>query len=203
MCPPARCHTDDVVDDHYQNPPDPGAQLAPYLRPGERLLWAGRPDPQVRFAPVDAFLVPFSIRWGGFAVFWEVGVVTSGAPPFFMLWGIPFVLAGLYFIIGRFVYKKRKKMRTAYGITAGRVIVAVGETNVTDLPVKNVPVSIRRSRDGRHVSITFGTSSGWRWGGYYANTGMHFFNFGDGSVGFFDVAKPEAVLAALDVVRSN
>jgi hypothetical protein len=94
-------------------------------------------------------------------------------------------------------------MRTAYGITAGRVIVAVGETNVTELPVKNVPVSIRRGREGRHVSITFGTNNGWRRGGYYANTGMDLFNFGDGSVGFFDVAKPDAVLAALDVARSN
>ena len=66
-----------------------------------------------------------------------------------------------------------------------------------------MPVSIRRNRDGHHVSITFGTNSGWRSGGYYANTGMDLFNFGDGSIGFFDVAEPEAVLAALDVARSN
>jgi hypothetical protein len=40
---------------------DPAAQLQLYLRPGEQLLWSGRPDPNVRFTPADAFLVPFSI----------------------------------------------------------------------------------------------------------------------------------------------
>ena len=69
------------MDDGAGRPNDPATQLAPYLLPNERLLWVGRPDPEVLFTPIDAFLVPFSIMWGGFAVFWEAGVISSGGPP--------------------------------------------------------------------------------------------------------------------------
>jgi hypothetical protein len=78
---------------------DPLAQLQPCLRPGEQLLWHGRPDPRVWFAPADAFLIPFSILWCAFAVFWEASAAGAG-PVFAALWGIPFVVAGLYLSSG-------------------------------------------------------------------------------------------------------
>lgn len=185
-------------------PADPASQIRPYLGPGERLLWTGRPDPDVRFAPVDAFLVPFSVMWGGFAVFWEATVIADGGPPFFVLWGIPFVLAGLYFIFGRFLYKKRRKRRTAYALTDRRAIVAVGVRSMSDSPVAGVATSIKHSRDGSHVSITFGQRSGWAaLSPSYANTGMEFFEMGTQLVAFYDVAEPEPLLAALQQVRSG
>ena len=179
----------------------PQAQLEPYLRPGERLLWAGRPDPSVTFTRADALLVPFSVLWGGFAIFWEIGVLASGAPILFTLWGIPFVAAGLYFMVGRFVYKKRRKLRTAYGLTPERALVAVGASALDDSPVRHVPTSVRRTRDGRHVSVSFGSHGRWSRAAFYGNTGMEFFNFADGPVAFYDVADGEALLAALDRAR--
>lgn len=65
----------------------------------------------------------FSIMWGGFAVFWELQAVVSGAPIFFTLWGIPFALMGLYFVFGPFIYKKRRKLMTVFGLTDSRAIV--------------------------------------------------------------------------------
>lgn len=39
----------------------PYEELRPYLRRQEQLLWSGRPDPQVIFAPSDVFMVRFSL----------------------------------------------------------------------------------------------------------------------------------------------
>jgi hypothetical protein len=91
---------------------DPRSRILPLLRQGERLLWVGQPDPRVRFTGADAFLVPFSILWGGFAVVWEIMAITRSESPLFVIWGIPFVLLGLYFIFGRFIVKKRRKVAT-------------------------------------------------------------------------------------------
>jgi hypothetical protein len=187
------------------SPDDPSHRLQPHLRPGEHLVWVGTPDLGVTFTAADAFLVPFSIMWGGFTIFWEAEALTSGAPPFFLLWGIPFVGVGVYFIFGRFIYKRHRKRQTAYGLTLQRAMVAVGSTSLVDSPVKNVSTSIRKSRDGRHVSVTFGESNyrDWRQGGYYANTGMEFFARGVSPVAFFDVADPDRLLSALDKIRTE
>jgi hypothetical protein len=182
--------------------PEAGHVLHQYLRPGERLLWTGQPDPAVLFGPKDLFLIPFSLLWGGFAIFWEASVIADGDGPFFMLWGIPFVVVGLYMIAGRFVYKRRRKQRTAYGLTEERALVAVGDSSLSDTPTKYAPASIRRARNGRHVSVTFGGGGGpWR---VYANTGMDFFDWrGAGDVAFYDVADVDAVLRALDRARAR
>jgi hypothetical protein len=149
------------------------------------------------------FLVPFSIMWGGFALFWEGSVLASGGPPFFVLWGIPFVAVGLYFIFGRFIYKRRTKLRTAYGLTPDRAMVAVGSSSFYDSPIKQVPTSVRRGRDGRHVSIAFGNQPSWPGSSYYGNTGMDFFQRGSVPVAFYDVADGDALLAAFEHARGG
>lgn len=171
------------------------------MRTGERVLWVGRPDPAVHFAPVDAFLIPFSIMWCGGVIFWEAGVNAANAPAFFRLWGIPFVVVGLYFVFGRFIFKARRKRRQVYALTDQRAIVVDGPS-VADSPILNQPVTVRRSRSGNHASVTIGNAGDWfRSAAFYANTGMDFFRRGPVQIAFYDVAQPGAMLSALDHAR--
>ncbi len=110
--------------------PEASLNLQTELVSGESLLWAGRPNPAVIFHSDDWFMVPFSLMWGGFAIFWETAALglwghnTKASPPIFMaLWGIPFVVIGQYLIWGRFFYDGWLKRRTYYGITNRRLIV--------------------------------------------------------------------------------
>ncbi|MES2221287.1 MAG: hypothetical protein V4587_10015 [Acidobacteriota bacterium] len=103
------------------------------LLSGESLLWAGQPLRRVLFHRSDWMMIPFSLLWGGFALFWEYGVSGhfdqprpthhTGAMNFMSLWGIPFVLIGQYLIWGRFLYVAWRKARTFYGVTNKRVLV--------------------------------------------------------------------------------
>ncbi|WP_159808985.1 PH domain-containing protein [Cellulomonas citrea] len=176
---------------------DPGDQLRRYLLPGEVLLWAGRPDPHRHLSAGDLYLVPFSLVWCGFAVFWESAVATSDAPAPFLLFGGVFVVIGLYVVAGRFVLKARRKRRTAYGLTDRRALITLGADSLSELATERQPVHRRRSRGGKHLTVVFGRSAGGRSGGFgYANTGMDLFDMG-GPVAFYDVSDVAGLEDAL------
>ena len=112
--------------------PEIAAKFQPELASGENLLWTGKPDPSVIFHSEDWLMVPFSLLWGGFAIFWEASVLgyvdfnskpARHGPLLFGLWGIPFVLLGQYIIWGRFVCDAWLKRRTYYAVTNRRVIL--------------------------------------------------------------------------------
>src|SRR5579872_5880830 len=91
--------------------PNSLSAVQPDLTSGENILWAGQPKAGVIFHRQDLFLIPFSLFWGGFAIFWEFlasgfGGSKSGAsaPSLFLIWGIPLVVIGQYLIWGRFLY---------------------------------------------------------------------------------------------------
>ena len=98
--------------------------ISQYLTKGESLKWSGVPRQGLVFRPSDALMVPFSVFWAGFAVFWEASVLKDGAPTFFALWGIPFVLMGLYITVGRFFHDAMRRAKIEYGVTDQRIIIA-------------------------------------------------------------------------------
>ncbi|TDK24076.1 PH domain-containing protein [Arthrobacter crusticola] len=170
-------------------------RLRPILRPGEQIYWVGQPDPRIHFTSADALLVPFSLMWGGFALVWETQAILKGAPIFFILWGVPFVLIGLYLIAGRFYVKRRRKLRTVYGLTNSRAIVSSSERSFDETPIKDASMRVNRSRNGRHVNVVFGTPRQ----ASYQNTGLDLFSLGQGQVvAFYDVDDADALVSALD-----
>ena len=130
------------------------------LGPNEQLLWFGQPRSGITFRASDIFMVPFSLLWGGFAIFWETAVVTSDGPFFFKLWGIPFVIVGLYMIFGRFIIDAKQRDKTCYGVTNERVIIVSGlfSKKVKSLNLRTLSdISIDEKSDGSGT-ITFGPS---------------------------------------------
>jgi len=101
------------------------------LMPGERILWSGRPRQGLLLTGRDIFLVPFSLIFCGGTIVWEAAVLGllnragahSHAPLFFALWGVPFVLLGLYLVFGRFITDASIRRRTIYGVTDKRVLI--------------------------------------------------------------------------------
>jgi hypothetical protein len=128
------------------------------LGPGEKLLWVGQPRQGFVLRAADAFNIPFSLLWGAFAIFWEAGVLASGAPWFFVLWGIPFVLVGLYIMFSRFWVDARQRAATAYAVTSERVVIVSGvfARRVKSLGIDTITdVSLTERGDGAGT-ITFG-----------------------------------------------
>ena len=146
------------------------------LATGERLLWEGRPTQGIVFRAADAFMIPFSLLWGGFAFFWEYSVLSMVRTPlFFALWGIPFVAAGLYLIVGRFVVDAKQRANTLYGVTNQRVVIVSGILNskIKSLNLRTLSDLTLDERSSGKGNISFGPTSPFaQWTGGLAWPGM-------------------------------
>ena len=132
------------------------------LARNEKLLWSGHPRRGLRLRGSDAVFIPFSLMWGGFAFFWEASVLRQGAPGFMALWGIPFVLVGIYIILGRFFVDAWMRSRTHYALTDQRAIIISGlvSQQVKSLPLRSMSdITLKERADGSG-SIVLGLSTG-------------------------------------------
>jgi hypothetical protein len=143
---------------------NPASALERELSSGERLIWSGQPRRGIRLRASDAFLIPFSSLWCGFAIFWEVMALTAtakGGGPValvFPLFGVPFVLMGLYLVFGRFIVDARMRECTFYGITSERIIIVSGlfSRRTKSLNLRTLSdISLTERPDGSGT-ITFG-----------------------------------------------
>ena len=146
----------------YENPTD---KFRNELNPGERIIWSGQPQQGFILRPSDALMIPFSLVWVGFVVFWESTVISEGAPSFFALWGIPFVLMGLYMIFGRFFVDREQRRKSFYALTSERVIIISGlfNQNIKSLDIKRLPEINLNTKSNGKGTITFGPTHPLDW----------------------------------------
>ncbi|HEX8435658.1 hypothetical protein [Archangium sp.] len=128
------------------NPMYASQPFQPYLLSGERIMWSGQPKQGLTLGPRDALLIPFSLMWGGFVIFWNAmmwfgpfGDQSGGGPGWlFRLWGLPFLVIGLYIMAGRFFHDARIRKKLFYAVTNQRVLVLRG-SKITSLDIDRLP----------------------------------------------------------------
>jgi hypothetical protein len=146
--------------------------LRPELGAGERLLWSGQPRRGLRLRiphPVQSDVGRFCPLLGAVRL-------PGRRALFFRLWGIPFVLVGLYLIVGRFFADAWQRARTYYGITNERVLIVSGlfQKQVKSLALRSLSEVTLSERGDRSGSITFGAVPvmyGWLAGSGWPGTG--------------------------------
>ena len=141
----------------------------PYLFTGERVLWTGRPKQGFALSARDTFLIPFSLFWCAFVIFWNVGVWTfpvDGAQPplFFKLFGVPFLLVGLYMVLGRFFHDAEIRKKLFYAVTDQRVLV-LRKSKITSLDIHRLPRLELSERGDGTGTLTFEAANFGPWAG--------------------------------------
>jgi hypothetical protein len=142
--------------------------FASELAPGERVEWTGRPNPSVIFHAEDWVLVPFTLLIAGFTVLWTLAAagvlkgtkLTSGHPhPLVWVYAVACLIAGQFFLWGRFIVAYRQKLRTYYALTDKRamVVYVVGRRKkVISAYYATLPMIDKRVRGDGIGSIGFG-----------------------------------------------
>lgn len=120
------------------------------------------------FTTMDAFLLPFSVVWIGFAVIWTATAASSGAGPFFVLWGLMFVVIGITVMWGRFWFDAWLRGKTRYALTEHRLLISrPGPFGAfTAVSIDRLPEArLIERKDGRG-SIRFGQANMFAAGGF-------------------------------------
>lgn len=134
----------------------------PSLLPGERIVWKGHPYSGLILRPIEVFLIPFSLLWGGFALFWNASVWTTDAELSFKLFGLPFLIAGVYVTVGRFLVDISLRKKIAYFVTNKRVLIKKrsGGSGTKSLDITRLPALEFDERSDGSGTIRFGSSGG-------------------------------------------
>jgi hypothetical protein len=131
------------------------------LLSGERVLWEGAPSTGLILRPTEAFLIPFSLLWGGFALFWNISVWTTDADLSFKLFGLPFLVAACYITVGRFWLDMHLRRRLLYLVTDRRILILKQGKGTTSnsLDIKRLPALALEERSDGSGTIRFGAAA--------------------------------------------
>ncbi len=192
---------------------DPRTVLQHHVPPGETVLWAGRPDPSVRFTRADRVMIPASVFMVCFIAVWLYLAISKGAPWFFWIFGAVFGAVALWAAVGRFFVKERRARNTVYGLTGDTAYIVTGGAT-TEIPLRDAPLTVTSTGDGSHltVSLVRRDDAGRPWWigrsrGFFGitpdNTGAEMLGGGSFTNAFYDVADVAGLRRALDTVNAG
>ncbi len=145
----------EILDDFMADTPQDlvNFDLSAYrfsLLKDEKILWGGQAK---LFSSGSGCQAPFFIFWAGFAFLWEFLVIKFEAGLFFTLWGIPFVLVGIYLVTVRPLLAFYKWKTTKYLITNQRILALKGKKKEAIFPFKKLKllpaVNAKKESEGR------------------------------------------------------
>jgi len=141
----------------------------------EKILWQGQPDGRFRLRPKNIAVSVFGIFFLGGSMFWVVMAQSAvpqagGANLLFLLFSLPFILIGLYMVIGIHWFDALGRRKTHYTLTSKRTFIA---TEFLGKRLKSYPIDadtaldFRPAKADRSGSIFFATEIRRRKNGTY------------------------------------
>lgn len=140
------------------------ARIGSYLRPGERLLWTGRPAQGLLLTPSDLLLIPFSLLWAALPGSILIGQLASGRWESVDLMLIFFAAIGFYITVGRFIVDALARACTRYAVTDQRALVlrdSLVMPSFRSLDLDEMYDVELHMRLGGRGTIRFGYASDW------------------------------------------
>lgn len=179
---------------------DPHSITQQELIPGERLVWAGRPDPAVLArtrwptAAAGLFLTLFFLSW--LTVVFQIPFSRFDGPPLpfqliFPAVGLVMLVIGLALLAAP-LRQWRKARRMVYAVTDGRVLI-IEPGRIQSFEPGDIQQLIRRDRGGGKGDLIFREEQG--------NLMLAMYTFGataNRKIGFFGVSD---VRVAEDAIR--
>ena len=179
------------------------------LAADEALLWVGQSSTHKLFTRFDLFLIPFSIFWCGLAIYWEYSALlviirqSHGPGLFSPLFGLLFVLIGIYLMVGRFFYKNYQKQNTFYALTNQRVLISkTAKKNLQTQWIHEIS-TIHKSVDSAGIgTLIFGNIP--MFGSFYGNTGLDFLasQYNNDVMALYDIPNAEEVYHQISQLQS-
>ncbi len=108
----------------------------------ENIVWQGQPDGKFRLRGKNIVISVFGLFFLVFSLFWTVMAASAGQMPvgmrlLFPLFGLPFVLVGLYLVVGIHWFDALGRRKTHYTLTNKRAFIA---TQMFGKRLKSYPI---------------------------------------------------------------
>lgn len=171
------------------------------LTDGEEIIWQGTPEKITFFTRADILLLPLTLLLGGYLIFWSIAsarLIAAGNLSF-PLFGLLFLLIGIYLVFGRIWFRYKRRSRDCYAVTSKRVITV---NSLRDTSTEFIPLSELTPRiSGKNLLL--GEQN--FWGDIFCGLGLDLFfpSAAHETFGFYGISQPETILNIIDKYKNR